>query len=115
VDIDAAFRCGTLSSSTAAESLTIFDNILLVARRVTIGGAPCPSLCRWGGRGVDTNIYDTIGVTLDLHDNPQRTSRAILLTIRTLARSLNPSDIIPRKILYLQRNIRQKAEWRNKR
>ena len=46
VDINAAFRRGTLSSDTAAESLTIFDNMLRMALSMTFGGAPCPSL--WG-------------------------------------------------------------------
>ncbi len=46
VDLDAAFRRCTLASSTATESLTIFDNMLLMALRMTFGGSACPSL--WG-------------------------------------------------------------------
>jgi hypothetical protein len=45
-DIDAAYRHCTFSSRTAFESLTIFAGLLLVALRMTFGGAPCPSI--WG-------------------------------------------------------------------
>jgi len=45
-DIDAAYRRCTLSSAAAYESLTMFDNYLLVASRMTFGGSPNPSL--WG-------------------------------------------------------------------
>ncbi|MFN9982770.1 MAG: hypothetical protein ACK53Y_22770, partial [bacterium] len=45
-DIDAAYRRCTVSSRTAFESLTIFAGLLLVALRMTFGGAPCPSI--WG-------------------------------------------------------------------
>jgi hypothetical protein len=44
VDIDAAFRHCTLAANTATESLTIFDDILLMATRMTFGGSPCPAL-----------------------------------------------------------------------
>jgi hypothetical protein len=46
VDLDAAYRCCSLSSSTAMECLTIFDGLLLMALRMMFGGAPCPSI--WG-------------------------------------------------------------------
>jgi hypothetical protein len=46
VDIDAAFHRCTLAADTATESLTVFDNMLLMAMRMTFGGSPCPSL--WG-------------------------------------------------------------------
>ncbi len=46
IDLDAAFCRGTLSSSTASKCLTIFDNMPLMALRMTFGGAPCPFL--WG-------------------------------------------------------------------
>jgi hypothetical protein len=46
VDLDAAFRRCTLASTTSNESLTIFDNMLLIALRMTFGGSACPSL--WG-------------------------------------------------------------------
>jgi hypothetical protein len=46
VDIDAAFRRCTLAADTATESLTVFDDLLLMALRRTFGGSPCPSL--WG-------------------------------------------------------------------
>jgi len=46
VDLDAAYRRCTLASSTSFESMTIYDNLLLVALRLTFGGSPCPSL--WG-------------------------------------------------------------------
>lgn len=45
-DIDAAYRRCTLSESTAMESLTIFSTFILVALRLTFGGAPGPSI--WG-------------------------------------------------------------------
>ncbi len=45
-DIDATYRCCTLSSNTAFESVTIFNDFLLVALRMTFGGSPCPS--HWG-------------------------------------------------------------------
>lgn len=45
-DIDAAYRRCTLSSSTAFESLTIFEDFLLVALRMTFGGSLNPAL--WG-------------------------------------------------------------------
>jgi hypothetical protein len=46
VDLDAAFCRCTLASTTSNESLIIFDNMLLIALRMTFGGSPCPSL--WG-------------------------------------------------------------------
>jgi hypothetical protein len=46
LDVDAAYRWCTLSESTAMESLTIFGSFLLVALRLTFGGAPGPSI--WG-------------------------------------------------------------------
>jgi hypothetical protein len=45
-DIDAAYRHCSFSSKTAFKSLTIFSGLLLVALRMTFGGAPCPSM--WG-------------------------------------------------------------------
>jgi len=44
VDLDAAYRRCSMSSSTSLESLTIFEDILLVALRLTFGGSPCPNL-----------------------------------------------------------------------
>jgi hypothetical protein len=46
VDMDAAYRRCSLSCETSWESLTIFDGLVLVALRLTFGGAPCPNL--WG-------------------------------------------------------------------
>jgi hypothetical protein len=46
VDLDAAYHRCHLSCETAAESLTIYNNLLLMALRMTFGGSPCPSL--WG-------------------------------------------------------------------
>jgi hypothetical protein len=46
VDLDAAYRRCHLSSTTAQESLTIYDGLLFMALRMTFGGAPCSSL--WG-------------------------------------------------------------------
>jgi hypothetical protein len=46
IDMDAAYHHCTISWSTAYESLTIYDGLLLVALRMTFGGSPCPSL--WG-------------------------------------------------------------------
>jgi antitoxin component of MazEF toxin-antitoxin module len=45
-DLDAAYRRCHLSGSTTSECLTIFDDTLLMALRMTFGGAPCPSM--WG-------------------------------------------------------------------
>ena len=45
-DIDSAYRRCHLSGSTASESLTIYNGTLIMALRMTFGGAPCPSL--WG-------------------------------------------------------------------
>jgi hypothetical protein len=45
-DIDAAYRRCTLSSSTAFESLMMFEDYLLIALRMTFGGSPNPAL--WG-------------------------------------------------------------------
>jgi len=45
-DIDSAYRRCTLAETTAMESLTIFGAFLLVALRLTFGGAPGPSI--WG-------------------------------------------------------------------
>lgn len=43
-NIDAAYCRCSFSRSTAFESLTIFAGLLLVALRMTFGGAPCPSI-----------------------------------------------------------------------
>jgi hypothetical protein len=45
-DIDAAYCRCSFSNKTAFESMTIFAGLLLVALRMTFGGAPCPSM--WG-------------------------------------------------------------------
>jgi hypothetical protein len=45
-DLDAAYHRCHLSGQTATECLTIYNNILLMALRMTFGGSPCPSL--WG-------------------------------------------------------------------
>jgi hypothetical protein len=44
-ELDAAYRCCQLSGATAAESLTIHNNTLLMALQMTFGVAPCPSMC----------------------------------------------------------------------
>jgi hypothetical protein len=153
VDLDSAYRRCSLSSSTAMESLTIYAGLLIVALRMTFGGAPCPNL--WGvisetiadigntillsslwdhnslfdplssqielplplpdeikfalaeelavslpenpAGYIDVYIDDNIGVTLDLGDNAIHLCRAIPLAIRTIARPLVDSDVIPRK------------------
>jgi len=135
------------------ESLTIYAGLLIVALRMTFGGAPCPNL--WGvisetiadigntilhsslwdhnslfdplssqielpsplpdeiqfalakelavslpenpAGYIDVYIDDNIGVTLDLGDNAIHLCRAIPLAIRTIARPLVDSDVIPRK------------------
>ncbi len=45
-DLDAAYRRCHLAANTSTECLTIYDNMLLMALRLTFGGSPCPSL--WG-------------------------------------------------------------------
>jgi hypothetical protein len=45
-DLESAYRRCHLSGSTASESLTIYNDTLIMALRMTFGGAPCPSL--WG-------------------------------------------------------------------
>jgi hypothetical protein len=53
---------------------------------------------------VDIYIDDTIGITPDISDNTLRVSRAISLTIHSLARPLNLYDTLPRKdIISLKR------------
>jgi len=42
-DIKAAYHHAHLLPATAAESLTVFDNHLLMALHMTFGGSPCPS------------------------------------------------------------------------
>jgi len=61
-DIDAAYRC-TLSSDTAMESLTMFDDFLLLALRMTFGGSPNPAL--WG---VISKTMTDIGNSLLVND-----------------------------------------------
>jgi hypothetical protein len=153
VDLDAAYRRCNMASTTSLESLTIYEDLLLVALRLTFGGSPCPSL--WGiisetiadiantllhnpfwnhnelsdsvsdlidpplplpddvpfhaskelsvslpenSLGyVDIFIDDNIGVVLDIDDNAKRLQRAIPLAIHTIARPLDPEDVIPRK------------------
>jgi len=46
VDLDAAYRRCSLSSRTAMECLTVYKDLLLVALRLSFGGAPGPNL--WG-------------------------------------------------------------------
>jgi len=43
-DLDSAYHRCHLSGATAAESLTIYNDTLLMALRMTFGGAPSPSL-----------------------------------------------------------------------
>jgi hypothetical protein len=45
-DIDAAYRRCHLSGETATECLTMQNGFLIMALRLTFGGAPCPGL--WG-------------------------------------------------------------------
>jgi len=45
-DVKAAYHHAHLSSTTAAESLTIFNNTPLMALCMTFGGKPCPA--QWG-------------------------------------------------------------------
>jgi hypothetical protein len=45
-DLDAAYRRCHLAGTTATECLTVHNNMLLMALRMTFGGAPCPAL--WG-------------------------------------------------------------------
>jgi hypothetical protein len=46
VDLDAAYRRCSLSSKTAMECIAIYAGLLLVALRLTFGGAPGPNI--WG-------------------------------------------------------------------
>jgi hypothetical protein len=46
VDLDATYRRCSLSSRTAMECLTVYKDLLLIALRLTFGGAPGPNL--WG-------------------------------------------------------------------
>ncbi len=43
-DFDAAYRRCHLSASTAYESMTMHNNLLLLSLRLTIGSTPCPNL-----------------------------------------------------------------------
>jgi hypothetical protein len=58
-DIDAAYCRCSFSSKTAFESMMIFVVLLLVALRMTFGGAPCPSI--WG---VISEVITDIGNSL---------------------------------------------------
>jgi hypothetical protein len=62
------------------------------------------------------NIYidDSIGVTPDINNKTSHVSQAIPLAIRTLARPLNPSDIIPRKDIISSKNTELKDGWKNR-
>ena len=62
-DIDSAYCWCTLSSSTAYESLTMFDDFLIMALRMTFGGLPNPAL--WS---VISETTTDIGNTLLLND-----------------------------------------------
>jgi hypothetical protein len=62
-DIDAAYRQCTLSSATAMESLTILDDFLLLALRMTFGGSP--NLVLWG---VISEMITDIGNSLLVND-----------------------------------------------
>jgi hypothetical protein len=62
-DIDSAYRRCTLSSSTAYESLTMFDDFLIMALHMTFGGSPNPAL--WS---VISETTTDIGNTLLLND-----------------------------------------------
>jgi hypothetical protein len=72
VDMDAAYRRCSLSCETSWESLTIFDGLLLVALRLTFGGAPCPNL--WGVISetitdvANTILHNPFWNHLDLYD-----------------------------------------------
>jgi hypothetical protein len=46
---------------------------------------------------VDIYIDDSIGIALDIDDNPRRVSYAIPLVIHSIARAEDPLDPIPRK------------------
>jgi hypothetical protein len=45
-NLDVAYHRRHLSGQTAQECLTIYNNIIVLALRMTFGGSPCPSL--WG-------------------------------------------------------------------
>ena len=45
-DLDSAYRRCHLSGTTATECLTIYDEKLIMALRLTFGGSPCPPM--WG-------------------------------------------------------------------
>lgn len=55
-------------------------------------------------------IDDNIGITPDINNNALRMTQVIPLAIRTLARPLNASDVIPRKDIILLKKF--KAEGR---
>jgi hypothetical protein len=63
VDLDTAYRRCHLSATTAQESLTIYDNLLLMALRMTFGGAPCPAL--WGC--ISETMTDVCNVLIHNH------------------------------------------------
>jgi len=59
-DLDSAYRRCHLSGDTAHESLTIHNDTLFMALRLTFGGSPCPAM--WGT--IAETITDTCNTLL---------------------------------------------------
>jgi hypothetical protein len=87
-DIDAAYRRCTLLDLTAFERLTIFCSFLLVALRLTFGGAPGPSI--WG---VISETIADIGNTLLLNNNWDHHSLYDKISNKLGSPSSLPTDI----------------------
>jgi hypothetical protein len=88
VDLDAAYRRCHLSIATAQESLTVYDDLLFMALRMTFGGAPCPAL--WG------IISETMADVCNTLINNQSWNHEEFFD--TLSNSLNPPLFLPESI-----------------
>jgi hypothetical protein len=106
-DIDATYRWCTLSSSTAFESVTMFEDFLLIALQMTFGGSTNPALwgvisetttdiCNsllsnnyWDHTSTFDTISDTLGSPMSLSDDipfHQAKELAVSLLVNDLAK-----------------------------
>jgi hypothetical protein len=88
-DLDAAYRRCHLSGQTAHECLSIHNNTLFMALRMTFGGSPCPSL--WGYMS-ETMVDVCNAIIHNKHWNPNELSDPIS---HTLPHPTSLPDIIP--------------------
>jgi hypothetical protein len=95
VDLDAAYRRCHLYTTTAQESLTIYDGLLFMALQMTFDGAPCPSL--WG------YISDTlVDICNSLIHNPHWNHQDLFDPLSNL---LDPSKALPASVPFQKPNF----------